>query len=658
MGRAPFRAKVVRSNRTWQAKPLFNINCTVQLILIRLKQKNAKLATINSSAPIKLKRSTMTTQFNNEPKNQSRRDLLSTSAAALGATLLPAGMQNVQAQSIPEKPQPIAPNTPPAGYNILFVLVDQEHFFSKWPMPVPAREAIKKKAITFTNHQAASMQCSSARSVIYTGLHIQHSGIFDNLNFLWQPDLSLKVKTIGHRLSELGYHAAYQGKWHLSANMDVVKKAYDAPMATYRKIIKSYGFDDFLGVGDIVDEQQGGYTFDKLTVSSAIGWLRNEGQVLRAKKQPWYLAVNIVNPHDVTYVNSDLPGKPVQGAKHAMTILPVPTTDLYKATWDNYPLPESRHQALDAPGRPKAHKLYQEIWNLLMGEWPNEDRRWRLLLDYYFNCMRDSDENVAAVMQGLKDSGMEDNTIVIFTADHGELGGTHQMRGKGTTAYKEQNHVPLMIIHPAYPGGKECQAITSQIDLATTILAMTGKDPRNIQKAAEGLKGRDLTPLFKEPEKARVDSARPASLFNFNMLMFTSWAWAEKTYTWMMAGKVTPKNAEQILRIHEPNFNNRVGIRSVFDGRYRFSRYFSPLKFNTPTTFEELIANNDLELFDLQNDPAEMINLAMNPKKNAELIMAMNKLANELIAQEVGVDDGSFLPIRNGKWYFPNKNQR
>jgi arylsulfatase A-like enzyme len=592
------------------------------------------------------------------PQSPSRRNLLTSGAAALGAGLLPAGMQNAQAQTYPDKPTPIAPNTPPAGYNILFVLVDQEHFFPKWPIPVPAREAIKKKAITFTNHQSASMQCSSARSVIYTGLHIQHSGIFDNLNFLWQPDLSRNVKTIGHRLSELGYHSAYQGKWHLSANMDVVKKAYDAPMDKYRKIIKSYGFDDFLGVGDIVDQQQGGYTFDKLTLSSAVGWLRNEGQELRAKKQPWYLAVNIVNPHDVTYVNSDLPGKPVQGAKHAMTILPPPTTELYQATWDNYPLPESRHQALDAPGRPKAHKLYQEIWDLLMGSWPNEDRRWRLLLDYYFNCMRDSDENVAAVMQGLKDSGMEDNTIVIFTADHGELGGTHQMRGKGTTAYKEQNHVPLMIIHPAYPGGKECQAVTSQIDLATTILALTGKDPKSVAKASEGLKGKDLTPLFKEPEKARVDSARPASLFNFNMLMFTSWFWAEKTYSWLMSGKYDYKESARILNAHQPNFANRVGIRSVFDGRYRFSRYFSPLQFNTPTTMEEMLAKNDLELFDLQNDPNEMNNLAMDPKKNGDLIMAMNKVMNERIAQEVGIDDGSFLPIRNGRWHVAKPDQR
>lgn len=597
----------------------------------------------------------MTMQSNNEPKNQSRRDLLTSGAAVIGSSLLPTGVQNAQAQSSPNKfPQVDAP----AGHNILFVLVDQEHFFNNWPIPVPAREAIKKKAITFLNHQNASVQCSSARSVIYTGQHIQHSGIFDNLNFLWQPDLSSKVKTIGHRLNELGYYPAYQGKWHLSYNMDQAKHAYNAPLDTYRKIIEGYGFHDFLGFGDICDKEWGGYTFDKANVASAVAWLRNQGQKLKEKKQPWYLAVNIVNPHDVAYYNSDLPSENQQQNSAAIPVPRAPIDDLYKATWDSYPLPESRKQALDAPGRPAAHKIYQEAWNAVCGNWPNEDRRWRSLLNYYFNCIRDSDENVAAVMQGLKDSGMEDNTIVIFTADHGELGGSHQMRGKGTTAYKEQNHLPLMIIHPAYPGGKECKAVTSQVDLAATIISLTGKDAASRKKAAEGLPGRDLVPLLKNPDSADLESLRPGALYNFNMLSFVDAKWARRTYPWMFSGHVPTQEEIKILTVHEPNFSTRSAMRSVSNGRYRFSRYFSPLKFNTPTTFEELMANNDLELFDLQNDPAEMNNLAMYPKQNAELIMAMNKLTNELITQEVGIDDGSFLPIRNGKWYFPTKNQR
>jgi arylsulfatase A-like enzyme len=180
-------------------------------------------------------------------------------AAALGtvATMRP---QIVAAsdQVAPASPV-VAPATPPGGYNILFILVDQEHFFDAWPMPVPGREWIKQNGITFTNHQAASCVCSPARSTIYAGEHIQFTAIFDNANALWQADMSTEIKTIGHRMAELGYHAAYQGKWHLSVNLDQVHDAIDAPFADYRRIIESYGFEDFFGVGDINDTTLGGY---------------------------------------------------------------------------------------------------------------------------------------------------------------------------------------------------------------------------------------------------------------------------------------------------------------------------------------------------------------------------------------------------------------
>ena len=59
------------------------------------------------------------------------------------------------------------------------------------------------------------------------------------------------------------------------------------------------------------------------------------------------------------------------------------------------------------------------------------------------------------------------------------------------------------------------------------------------------------------------------------------------------------------------------GILSiVFDGRYKLARYYAPAAFNTPQTLEEILKNNDVQLFDLENDPNEMHNLALEPEKN------------------------------------------
>ena len=85
-------------------------------------------------------------------------------------------------------------------------------------------------------------------------------------------------------------------------------------------------------------------------------------------------------------------------------------------------------------------------------------------------------------------------------------------------------------------------------------------------------------------------------------------------------------------------------VSFCFDGRYKFSRYYAPDNFNTPMTFEELVGNNDLELFDLERDPDEMVNLAVDTGANRELILRQNELLNRLIAREVGDNDGSFLP--------------
>src|SRR5262249_35392922 len=573
--------------------------------------------------------------------NPSRRAVIGVGNTLLGTNFLSAGTASPAKAALAQLKLPDkAPETPPSGYNILFVLVDQEHFFEKWPFPVPGREYLKANATTFANHQGASQVCSSARSVIYTGQHIQHTGVFDNMEAPWQRNMSPEKVTIGHRLRKLGYHAAYQGKWHLSSEVDTAHNPVDAPLLKYRDVIETYGFDDFMGLGDLIDGPIGGYTYDNFATTSAITWLRTKARELKEKGQPWFMAVNLVNPHDVMYVNSDAPGEVVQGKSAAYPIDRPPQNDIYLAEWD-VPLPGTRRQPLDGPGRPRAHWNYQATQDLLLGPWPNEDRRWRILQNYYFNCIRDCDSHLVRLLEEVTANGLDSSTIVVFTADHGELGGAHQMRGKGANAYKEQQHLPLMILHPAYPGGRSTKAVSSQIDLARTLLALTGKPFEEVSKAADGLPGRDLSRVLSAPQQAAPDTVRPAALYNYNMFSYLDAKWFAPMIKVLVSADPLVEKLEKLVRM-QPDFNNRGAIRSVYDGRYRFSRYFSPLHFNRPTTYEALHATNDLEVFDLQEDPEETHNLALEGTAKGHLIMALNDKLNARVDDELCQDNCNF----------------
>src|SRR5262249_42410254 len=95
--------------------------------------------------------------------------------------------------------------------------------------------------------------------------------------------------------------------------------------------------------------------------------------------------------------------------------------------------------------------------------------------------------------------------------------------------------------------------------------------------------------------------------------------------------------------LSQAKLDKRGFLSFVFDGRYKFGRYYAPTGFNTPRTLEEILGNNDVQLFDLQGDPEEMRNLVLEPEKNQATILRMNELLNDLIAKEVGVNDGRFL---------------
>ena len=111
------------------------------------------------------------------------------------------------------------------------------------------------------------------------------------------------------------------------------------------------------------------------------------------------------------------------------------------------------------------------------------------------------------------------------------------------------------------------------------------------------------------------------------------------------------RSAEDAAAGDQARLRQAGAIRSVFDGRYRYTRYFSPRQFNQPRTLEGIFALNDVELIDLETDPDETRNLAVERKKHGELLLAMNGAMNALIEARVGErDDGSFLPGEEGDW--------
>ena len=568
----------------------------------------------------------------------SRREFLGTATAGAVALGLGGTRFAAAAQTPPSSPQSAA-----GPYNILFILTDQQRFVPPdgWPpgYSLPAHERLIKQGTTFANHSINSCVCTPSRSVIYTGRHIQHTRMFDNTNFPWITSMSTDIPTIGDMLRAAGYYTAYKGKWHLTKEFETVNKL-GSPTKIFTEEMEAYGFSDYYGVGDIIAHTQGGYLHDGIIASMAGSWLRGKGRELAAQRKPWFIAVNLVNPHDVMFYDTDAPGAPVQSARGITHVARDPVDPLYAAQWQ-FDLPASHAQPLDAPGRPPAHRDFLRSHDALVGAIPNEPERWRRRHNYYLNCLRDVDRNIAAVLAELDASGLANRTIVILTADHGDMDGAHQLHAKGAVAYREQNHVPLLVSHPAYPGGRTCRAITSHLDIAPTLLSLAGAPVEQRSAASKNLPGADLSKLLSNPDAAAVNEVHEAVLFNYNMFAYLDGDYLFKAVEYMQQGG-NPKQLQSAGVV--PDMRKRGAVRSAYDGRYVFTRYFSPKEHNTPASLEALNRLNDVELYDRQADPLEMRNLAAEGKKHRELVAMMNEKLNRLITTEVGEDRGQMLP--------------
>lgn len=251
--------------------------------------------------------------------------------------------------------------------NILMIVTDEERAVIPRPQgfSLPARERMAERGATFDRYYTASAMCSSARSVVYTGQHLPLTEIYDNDNMPYVRPLDPRLGTLGTMLREAGYYCTYQGKWHLS-------NAYVTPQnpGPTTNALEPYGFSEFNDWGDIDGGAWAGLTLDPVIAGQAVRWLRNRAPLVEAD-QPWFMAVNFVNPHDIMsfdYGGSSQVRLPF-GLAHAVVAKAAANIPIYQRRWD-LDLPASLHDDLSgaAPAVAQYARMLDTVFGLL--GWP------------------------------------------------------------------------------------------------------------------------------------------------------------------------------------------------------------------------------------------------------------------------------------------------
>lgn len=502
--------------------------------------------------------------------------------------------------------------------NILMIVTDEERF--RLPRPpgfeLPARERILARGTSFERYYVASAQCSSSRSVIYTGRHMPVTEIFDNDAMPYIRPLDPELGTVGSMLRQAGYYTAYQGKWHLS-------RAYRDPRdrSPAQDALEPYGFSDFNPWGDLDGGAWAGLRIDPVIAGQAVSWLRDKAPAIVAE-QPWFMAVNFVNPHDI--MSYDYGGRgvvaPPPDLAEALVVKPPADIPVYARKWD-VDLPASIDDDLSRAA--PAIREYAASMETMFGPVPNADA-WRRGMGFYLNCLRDVDRSIDVVLDALVASGQGDSTVVVFTSDHGEMAGSHGLRQKGNLIYDENFHVPLLITHPDFVGGGTTRALASAVDLAPTLLDIAGVDAAARAERHPGLRGRSLMPVLSG------DEVREGVLSAVEILTTIDDGY------WRGLGE--PDGPTRMMTGElRPDWRKRGFLRGYTDSRYTFGRYFSPLSPNRPRDLDALYADNDVVLHDRLTDPHELHNLAYDEEHRGTVEMLLHKLETA-IDDEIGRD--------------------
>ncbi len=366
--------------------------------------------------------------------------------------------------------------------NILFLLCDQHRFDSvsvndSYLCKTPAIDSIAKKGVRFTKAYTPIALCSPARGSLITGLYPHNHGQLANMgnfNSVFDQQILNKPNYI-RLLKNEGYSVSYVGKWHLPKEGDKDFWGFDNWYTSkdWIEYLKKEGIDFVYGKDEV----------------QRLEWGTNPPfcgrSVLPGDKKSEKITADKVMEYIEQNKNSEKPFMICAGffGPHFPYAVPEPYNTMYNPNeikrWGNF------DESFD--NKPNIQQKEMLRWNTSQLTWPD----WQKVIAHYWGYCTFIDDQIKRILDYIEEIGISEETIVIYTTDHGDMLGSHRLFNKGFNAYEEDNHIPFIVKWPGVTKEDSvCTEYISLVDLMPTLLQM-GEAP-----IPDDLDGRDLTPLL------------------------------------------------------------------------------------------------------------------------------------------------------------------
>lgn len=318
--------------------------------------------------------------------------------------------------------------------NIIFYFSDQQRFdtmgcYGQELNVTPNLDKLAKEGTLFNNAFTVQPVCGPARAVLQTGKYATEVGCYKN-----GISLPVDTNTIAKRFNDAGYDTAYVGKWHLASDNGTCElKTMPIPVE------RRGGYKDYWMASDVLEftsHGYNGYVFDKnnnkvefigyradCINNYAIDYIRD-----REDEKPFFLFVSQIEPHHQN----------------------------------------DRDRSEGPDGSKEKFKDYVPPGDLI-----GTEGNWKANYPDYLGCCNSLDYNVGRLIDTLKDKGIYDNTIIIYTSDHGCHFRTRNKEYK-RSCHESSIRIPLIAHGPGFMGGNIVEELVSLIDVPKTLLDCAG----------------------------------------------------------------------------------------------------------------------------------------------------------------------------------------